>query len=164
MKTHKHLVAGLFALLASCSGLAADPIIAGSVQPSKTELDRGRYLVGVAGCNTCHTPGYLQSAGQVTEDVLLTGDTTAYAGGWGLSFPTNLRLSMLRFNDEQWLTYARELTTRPPMPWFNLRSMSDDDLLSVLRYVQWLGPKGEPAPLALPPGETWIGPVVRYVP
>lgn len=163
MKTYLPLAAGIIGLFASCSGLGAEPIIAGSVQSSKAELDRGRYMVGVGGCNNCHTPGYVRSAGQVAEDELLTGNSTAFAGDWGLSFPTNLRLSMLRFNDEQWLAYTRQLSARPALPWFHLRGMNDADLLSVLRYVQWLGPKGEPAPQALPPGETWIGPAVRYV-
>jgi hypothetical protein len=47
------------------------------------------------------------------------------------------------------------------MPWFTLREFSDEDLLSILTFVQWLGPKGEPAPPALAPGETWYGTVVR---
>ena len=26
-------------------------------------IDRGRYLMKIAGCNDCHTPGYAQSGG-----------------------------------------------------------------------------------------------------
>ena len=37
-------------------------------------LDRGRYLVKIAGCNDCHTPGYAEIAGKVPEDQWLTGD------------------------------------------------------------------------------------------
>lgn len=164
MKVTPHLFAGLLGLIASTAPLAADPVIAGSVRPSQVELDRGSYLVGIAGCNDCHTPGYAQSAGRVAEDLWLTGDATGYAGTWGTSFASNLRLTLLRFNDEQWLDYARNLSTRPPMPSLGLRGMGDEDLLALLRYVQWLGPKGEPAPQALPPGESWIGPLVRFMP
>lgn len=151
----------LAAAPASCS-VAAGPVVAGSIAPSPLELERGRYLVQVAGCHDCHTPGYAQNPGKATPDTWLTGDSTAFEGPWGTSFATNLRLTMLRFNDEQWLHHARDLNARPPMPWFNLRAMSNPDLLAVLRFVQWLGPKGEPAPQPLPPGEVWIGPVVTY--
>lgn len=170
MNIRKLISVALLAAAPAASGFAADmlmrvaaePIIAGTVEPSKTELDRGRYLVRVAGCNECHTPGYVENWGQVPEDSLLTGDTTAYEGRWGTTFPTNLRVSLLRFDDEAWLHYARSVETSPPMPWLDLRRMSDEDLLAILRFVQWLGPKGEPAPQPLPPGEPWIGTAVKY--
>lgn len=142
--------------------LAAGLRIAGEQAPAQEELDRGRYLVQIGGCHDCHTPGYARSGGKAAPEEWLVGDTLAYEGPWGTSFASNLRLTMLRFNDEQWLDHARRLRTRPPMPWFTLQAMDDADLLAILRYVQWLGPKGEPAPQALPPGEQWMGPSVRY--
>ena len=152
----------LFAGLPASCGMAAEPHVAGTVQPSKSEVDRGRYLVRVAGCQDCHTPGYAAGGGHSDDDSALTGAATAYEGPWGTTFATNLRLTMLRFNDAEWLRYTRSLATRPPMPWFNMRSMNDEDLLAIQRYVQWLGPKGEPAPQALPPGEEWIGAAVKF--
>lgn len=140
----------------------ATPVVAGSVTAAPEQLARGRYLVRLGGCNDCHTAGYAQQAGRVAESEWLLGDDTAHVGPWGTSFATNLRLTMLRFNDAQWLEYAHALAARPPMPWFTLHEMSDDDLLAVLRFVQWLGPRGEPAPPALPPGEHWLGPSVQY--
>lgn len=161
------LVATLLAATPASCGLAAGadpqrPVIAGSQPVSPAEIERGRYVVRIAGCNDCHTSGYASSGGQVPEEDWLLGDATAYEGPWGTTFATNLRLSMLRFNDEQWLRHARSFAARPPMPAFTLHAMSDADLIAVLRFVQWLGPRGEPAPQALPPGETWLGPVVRY--
>lgn len=38
-----------------------------SKPPDQKSLGRGRYLVKIAGCNDCHTPGYMQSAGKVDE-------------------------------------------------------------------------------------------------
>jgi hypothetical protein len=32
-----------------------------------TQLERDRYLVKIAGCNDCNTPGYLLVDGQVAE-------------------------------------------------------------------------------------------------
>lgn len=162
MNIRKRFVIAILALTPTVGALAAEPIIAGSVQPDPAELERGRYLVQVTGCNDCHTAGYAQAGGRIDEERWLLGDGTGHEGPWGTSFPSNLRLTLLRFTDEQWLDYARTLSTRPPMPWFALRTMNDDDLLAILRFVQWLGPKGEPAPPSLVPGETYIGPMVRY--
>jgi hypothetical protein len=38
-----------------------------------------------------------------------------FKGPWGVSYPTNLRLSVQRMSEEQWLTYARA-PRLPPMP------------------------------------------------
>lgn len=158
------------ALLASAPvscGLAAEDTVvtvAGSQPVAQAELDRGRYLVRVGGCNDCHTAGYVADYGGVPEQDWLMGDDTAFVGRWGTAFASNLRLTMLRYNDEQWLKRARSLEDSAVMPDERLRSMSDADLLAVLRYVQWLGPRGEPAPQPLPPGDAWIGASVRYTP
>lgn len=162
MNLIRPLAIALLAAAPLSSGLAADPVIAGSQPISQAEIDRGRYLVRVGGCNDCHTAGYVATYGGVEEQDWLLGDDTAYRGRWGTTFATNLRLSLLRFNDADWLAHARSLETRAPMPAERLRAMSDADLLAVLRFVQWLGPRGEPTPQPLPPGEEWIGPAVQY--
>jgi uncharacterized membrane protein len=38
------------------------------------EAARRKYLVQIAGCNDCHTPGYATSGGKVEEKLWLTGD------------------------------------------------------------------------------------------
>jgi hypothetical protein len=63
----------------------------------------------------------------------------------------------------QWLQFAR--TPRlPPMPWFNLRYMSDDDLRSIYRFVRDLGPQGERAPMAAGPGQPVATPFIVFEP
>jgi len=49
--------------------------------------------------------------------------------------------------------YVAVMQPRPPMPWFNMRSMSEADQRAMYAYIRSLGPAGQPAPLALPPGE-----------
>lgn len=122
----------------------------------------GRYLVLTTGCNDCHTAGFALSAGATPEAEWLTGDRLGWRGPWGTSYPSNLRLSLARFSEGQWLSYARNLQARPPMPWFGLREMSDTDLLAIYRYVRAAGPAGEPAPAALPPGQVPAGPVIQF--
>jgi mono/diheme cytochrome c family protein len=128
----------------------------------KDPVALGRYLVQTTGCNDCHTAGYAMSAGNTPEAQWLTGDSLGWRGPWGTSYPSNLRLSLARFNEGQWLHYARNLQARPPMPWFGLREMSDTDLLAIYRYVRAAGPAGEPAPAALPPGQMPVGPAIQF--
>lgn len=63
---------------------------------------------------------------------------------------------------EQWLHLVRNMQPRPPMPWFNLRSMSEADLKAIYAYTRALGAAGEPAPAYVPPGGAPTGPVVRF--
>jgi hypothetical protein len=139
--------------------------VAACVHPEgadRASVERGRYLVSVAGCNDCHTPGYIVSAGKVPESAWLTGDRLGWRGPWGTTYATNLRLFLANMSEEQWLEYARRMEPRPPMPWYNVRAMNDRDLVSILRYAKALGPAGEPAPLALPPGAAPEGPFVQF--
>jgi mono/diheme cytochrome c family protein len=124
------------------------------------QVARGRYLVQIAGCNDCHTPGYMESAGGVDEALWLTGNPVGWTGPWGTTYPPNLRLVADRLTEARWLSYARR-EWRPPMPWFALREMTDGDLAAIYRYLRHAGPAGERAPSALPPGETPPEPVFR---
>ena len=57
--------------------------------PKKADLkslDRGRYLVKIAGCNDCHTRGYAETAGKVPEKQWLTGDQLGWRGPWGTTY------------------------------------------------------------------------------
>jgi mono/diheme cytochrome c family protein len=167
------LNAAALVTLAAATAVAADPARAETPPAAKTSgvpqrpadgdaVALGRYLVQTTGCNDCHTAGYGLSAGATPEARWLTGDTLGWRGPWGTSYPTNLRLSLARFSEAQWLHYARNLQARPPMPWFGLREMSDTDLLAIYRYVRAAGPAGEPAPAALPPGQMPPGPVIQF--
>ena len=43
--------------------------------------------------------------------------------------------------EAQWLKHARQ-ERLPPMPWFNLRAMTDEDLKAVYAFVRSLGSAG----------------------
>lgn len=116
------------------------------------QVERGRYLVKVTGCNDCHTPGYAMSGGKVPEAEWLTGDTLGWRGPWGTTYPINLRLYMTSMPEAQWVKVAKTNKARPPMPWFALHDMTEQDLRALYRYVKHLGPAGAPAPAYLPPG------------
>ena len=87
---------------------------AGTAAQKKTRIDRGSYLVGMMGCNDCHTPWKMGPKGPEPDmtraltghpqDVVLppapaasgpwiwhgAATNTAFAGPWGVSFTANL--------------------------------------------------------------------------
>jgi mono/diheme cytochrome c family protein len=133
-----------------------------AAQAETSHLERGRYLARIGGCNDCHTPGYAGSGGRIPEAQWLVGDRVGWQGPWGTTYPANLRLALQNISEEQWLKDARQRQLRPPMPWFALRDMSDEDLVSLYRFIRSLGPAGEPAPAYLPPGVEPQGPAIRF--
>jgi len=145
------LAVATVATLAPVAAVAKDPqhaaaVAAASMRYTGTAptnfVDRGRYVVRTAGCNDCHTANYPEAAGNVPEREWLTGMPVGFQGPWGTTYPANLRLSLAAMTEAQWLVRARQ-PMRPPMPWFSLRDMSDDDLRAVYAYVRSLGPAGK---------------------
>ncbi len=125
-------------------------------------VQRGKYMVKIAGCNDCHTAGYAQTGGRVPESQWLTGDKLGWRGPWGTTYPANLRLYMTGMTEDQWVQRARTVETRPPMPWFALRDMTDQDLRAIYHYVKSLGPAGEPAPTYVAAGTEPRTPYVQF--
>jgi len=126
-------------------------------------VERGRYLVTIGGCNDCHTDGYLQSGGTVAESQWLEGTAVGYQGPWGTTYASNLRLVIGKLSEAEWVAHARK-ERLPPMPWFNLAKMTDDDLKAVYAYVRSLGPAGVAAPAYVAPGGKVNTPYFVFVP
>jgi mono/diheme cytochrome c family protein len=127
-------------------------------------LERGKYLVRIGGCNDCHTPGYLLSEGKTPEALWLTGSAFGWRGPWGTTYPPNLRTLMQGLTEGQWVSLAKSLKARPPMPWFNLNIMKDKDLRAIYQYVRHLGPGGKPAPAYVPPDKEPNPPYALFPP
>jgi len=143
----------------------ATELTAASAEAASTkrdaDLDRGRYLVKIAGCNDCHTPNYPETAGAVPEKDWLTGVPVGFQGPWGTTYAANLRLVFAGMTEAQWMKGARH-ALKPPMPWFALRDMTDGDLRALYRYIKSLGPAGQPAPAYVPPGGKVTTPVLTW--
>jgi len=142
--------------------LTACPYTVRADSASQPSADRGRYLVHIAGCNDCHTAGYASSGGTVPETEWLKGDSLGWRGPWGTTYAANLRLLLSQMTEEQWVFFAHNLHSRPPMPSFNLNVMTEEDLRSIYRFVHQLRPVGEPAPAYLPPNAEPETPYVLF--
>ena len=148
-------------LLSACVA-PDDPDSAPDRPDARTPADAGRYLVQVGGCNDCHTPGFAETGGNVDEAAWLTGSPLGYRGPWGTSYAANLRRTVDGLTEEAWIAMARTRNALPPMPWASLHAMSDEDLRSIYAYLRDLGPEGEAAPAALPPGVEPTGPWMDF--
>jgi mono/diheme cytochrome c family protein len=129
---------------------------------SSAAVERGRYLAKIAGCNDCHTPGYLLNAGKVPENMWLTGSDLGWRGPWGTTYASNLREKIPKMSEAQWLQFARTTELRPPMPWWVLRDMTEADLRAIYRFIVYLGPGGSPAPAYVPPDQEPKPPYVTF--
>ena len=125
-------------------------------------VEKGRYLLRTSGCNDCHTAGYLLSEGKTPEELWLTGDTFGWHGPWGTTYGTNLRLLADQLTQEQWVSMTKTLKRRPPMPWFNLNAMTEEDLGAMYQFLRYLGPAGQPAPAYVPPDQEPAGPYATF--
>ena len=108
---------------------------------------------------------------RITEPAQLTSDrfgwaaaptNTAFSGPWGVSFAANLSPDPMTGtgiwtfdifkntirNGRHW-GVARPLL--PPMPWFNYREMTDEDLAAVFAYTRTLKPIRNQVQEPLPP-------------
>jgi mono/diheme cytochrome c family protein len=155
MSHHRLIIVSAIAVgLASTAGgaIAAEP-------PAKTPRasaslnaqDRGKYMLIVGSCNDCHTAAFAARGGDVPEREWLKGSgNLGFSGPWGTTYAPNLRLVLSKMTEAQWVRHAKELKTRPPMPWFNLNQWTDADLRAFYKYVRGLGPPGDPAPEFVP--------------
>ncbi len=105
---------------------------------------RGKYLVNLAGCSTCHTP--TRRGKPISE--LEFGGGVNFVGPWGDVHSANITpdASGIAYYDEQLFinTFrtgqvgARKISSI--MPWGYFRNMTDDDLKAIFAYLRTLSP------------------------
>ncbi len=147
----------LLSALSLAAGAATD-----STDLDPTKVERGRYLISISGCNDCHTSGFAENLGNVPESRWLSGDSLGWKGPWGTTYPSNLRRLLASLSEDQWVHFARNMKSRPPMPWFNLRFMTEEDLRSIHQFVRYLGPTEDPVPEYVPPEREPATPYVTF--
>ncbi len=157
----RHFFVGI--AVAAVVAMGAMPEAVAGDKAAAAEIARGRYLVTIGGCNDCHTPGYPEQGGAVPESQWLTGVAVGYQGPWGTTYPANLRLVTSRLSEAQWVEHARK-ERLPPMPWFNLRAMTDADLKAMYAFIRSLGAPGKAAPAYVAPGGKVDTPYFVFVP
>lgn len=152
-------------------------------------VKRGEYLVTIMGCADCHAPKKMtpqgpapdmdrflsghnstQPLGTFDKSILKTGEwvvfngqSTAFAGPWGMSFAANLtpdETGIGNWSFEQFNTAMRKGKFKglensrplmPPMPWFNYVNMADTDMRAIFAYLKSIKPVSNVVPSYIPP-------------
>lgn len=137
------------------------PLPADAEEPS---VQRGLYLSIIGGCHDCHTEGYNESGGVIDPGKALKGSGIGRQGPWGTTYPGNIRRVVNSLSLEGFLLLARNFKYAPPMPWYNLRKMTDNDLKSLYLFVKSLGEPGELTPSFVAPGDRVNTPFIVLAP
>jgi hypothetical protein len=145
----------LHLLILACLGSAAGAACGSPTVAGEISIERGLQVSIIAGCQDCHTEGYRASEGKIDPSKAMKGSSIGWQGPWGTSYPQNLRLTAASLSEDGFLSFYGAKTPKmfPPMPWYRLAIIGDDDLRSLYRYIKSLGEPGEPVPAFVPPGE-----------
>jgi mono/diheme cytochrome c family protein len=149
------------AFLVTAGGTAVFAQTQSKMKKMSADEQRGQYLVRIGGCNDCHTPEYPEKNGIVDQKLWLTGSILGWRGPWGTTYPSNLRLLVQNMDETAFVKHVRS-PLRPPMPWFNLRDMSEKDVRAIYRFIKYLGPAGQLAPEYVPPDKEPKPPFVQF--
>lgn len=99
----------------------------------------------------------------VGQWILFSPDLTACVGPWGVSYSANLTPSetgLKNWTEENFMNAMRngwhmgmqnQRPIMPPMPWQELKNMTDDDLKSVFAFLQTIPPVDNLVPAYEPP-------------
>ena len=155
-------VASMFAL-----SIAVAPSVFAQTS-GESQVERGKYLVGITGCHDCHSPKIagmkpdpdriLSGRPQTTKipssaqgEVHASEDFTAFTGGWGQSVASNLTPDPatglgMRYTEAKFLQTMRTgkkpegVALMPPMPVDVYVNMKDDDLKAIYAYLKTIKP------------------------
>jgi len=133
-----------------------------------SQVERGKYLVGITGCHDCHSPKItgmkpdpdriLSGRPQTTKvpsvgpgEVHASEDLTAWTGGWGQSVASNLTPDPatglgMRYTEAKFVQTMRTgkkpegVAIMPPMPVDVYVNMKDDDLKAIFAYLKTVKP------------------------
>ena len=183
------LIAGASLVMLGACQQAPAPPPAKADTSKQTPAERGKYLVeAIAGCDDCHTPknmgpngpepdmtkrlsGHLEgvkvgpppkmTAGWMAAG---TGDFTAWAGPWGISYTANLtpdqNTGLGTWTEDVFISAIRtgkhmgkDRPILPPMPVHIFKNMTDDDLKAIFAFLRTLPPVTNhvPDPVIAPP-------------
>jgi hypothetical protein len=139
-----------------------------STSYSIEQLSRGKYLVGLLGCGSCHSDGAL--VGNPVEGRLLAGSQTGIAftspfvdKNPGVIYPPNLTPDMETglgtWSINQLVQMVRMGTTDhsarsiPVMPWPAFSNITSPDALAIAAYLKSLAPVRHQVPRNVAPGQ-----------
>jgi mono/diheme cytochrome c family protein len=126
------------------------------------QVARGKYLVGIAGCNDCHTPGYF--FGKPDMSKFLAGSDVGFEiPGLGVFVGRNLtpdkETGIGTWSEDDIITAlqtgkrpdGRELA--PIMPWHAFATLTKEDVSGIAAYLKTLPAVSHKIPDPVGPGQ-----------
>ena len=155
-------VAALVACVSFSVAFAADPAV-----------ERGKYLVNIAGCNDCHTPGYFMGKPDMAR--FLGGSEVGFEiPGLGVFHGPNLtpdkETGLGGWTDAQVLAALQKGTTptgrmlAPIMPWHAFANLTKQDVDAIVAYLRSLPLVANKVPGPFGPTEVPTSFVMKVVP
>lgn len=146
------------ALAAALAALVALP-----ARADEAQVKRGGYLVGIAGCNDCHTPGYF--LGKPDMSRFLGGSDVGFEiPGLGVFVGRNItpddETGIGTWSVGQIVTAIRKgerpdgRILAPIMPWHAFAGFTDEDVTAIALYLKGIKPVRHAVPGPFGPGET----------
>jgi mono/diheme cytochrome c family protein len=135
------------------------PVLGFAVDAASTQAKRGHYIVELAGCGHCHTPGHFRGKEDASRE-LGGGDVGFEVPGAGTFVGPNLtpdkQTGLGTWSDQQIATAIRSgvrpdgRMLSPVMPWPEFSNLNDADLKAIIVYLRTLKPVSNqvPGPLA----------------
>ena len=150
------------AAASSTSAVAADPAV-----------ERGKYLVTIASCHDCHTPGYFLGKPDMTR-YLGGSDVGFELPGLGVFHGPNLtpdkETGLGNWTDAQVLA-ALQTGTRPDgrmlapiMPWHAFAALTRQDADAIVAFLRSVPPVSHKVPGPFGPAEMPTSYVMKIVP
>lgn len=148
--------AGLAIALSAACALQALP-----AKADDAEVARGKYLVTIAGCNDCHTPGYFFGKPDMAR--FLGGSEVGFEiPGLGVFVGPNLTpdaTGLAAWSNEQIVT-ALQTGVRPDgrqlapiMPWHAFANFTKEDVTAIAAFLKSLPPVSNKVPDPVGPGQ-----------
>jgi len=146
---------------------------AAAASAEESQIERGKYLVTIASCNDCHTPGYFLGKPEFSRT--LAGSEVGFTiPGLGAFVGRNLtpdkETGLGNWTDDQIISAitagirpdGRRLA--PIMPWQGLSHLSSDDAHAIVAYLRSLPPVKNAIPGPFGPKEVPTTLVFTIVP
>lgn len=156
--------------LATIAALVMAPLASAGAE---TPAERGKYLVGIAGCNDCHTPGYFLGKPDMAR--YLGGSEVGFEmPGLGVFLGPNLTpdkaTGLGGWTDEQIVTALTKgvrpdgRMLAPIMPWHAFATLTASDVSAIVAFLRSIPAVSNKVPGPFGPNEKPTSFVMKVVP
>ncbi len=151
----------------------AATLLCSTIAWAESPVERGKYLVTLAGCTDCHTPGHLLGKPDMTR-YLGGSDVGFFVPGMGTFYGPNLTSDKATglggWTDAQVIHVLKTgerpdgRVLAPPMPWRAIGQLTDSDLTALVAYLRAIPVVEHKVPGPFGPNETASEFVMKIIP